>query len=604
MHTQKNNPFIEYGKIPEKTFSEVFTTSSLYITMRDGVKIAATICLPKELSKNDKIPTLLVQTRYWRAYNLRIPFRWVLNEVLYLESTPTPEIFTSHGYAVVFIDVRGTGASFGTRLIPWTDDEIKDGSDIVDWIVARPWSDGNVVSNGISYPGTCAEKLGINNHPAIKAIMPGHVFWDVYTDVVFPGGCYDLQFMKLWSFLGKNLDQNNPKMLREFEPASWLLMKGVKAVDSDKNFSLLKEAINQHSSNRYVHDIIHETNFRDDLSLFDDISTYSRKEDLERSNIPILGWSSWLDSGYGDAVIYRFQNLKNPQIGILGDWNHGAAFPANPFFPKRKIVSPTPKERVRAWLNFFDKCVKGEGIQGKTLYYYTMVEEKWKKTNFWPPEGLKMQRWYFAENNGLITTIPQEESGFDKYKINFSATTGQNNRWWALLGVPIIYDNRTEMDEKLLTYTSNPLEKEVEITGQPIINLYLSSTHQDGAIFVYLEDVDESGNVTYITDGQIRLIHRKISSEEPPYKSLIPYHTYNKKDAKPLIPGEITEVKFGLHVTSVLIRKGHKIRIAIAGCDKDTFTRYPSEGSPIITVFRNNIHASYINIPIIQRKMN
>ncbi len=599
----KNNPFKAFGPIPEKRLYEDYTISSTFITVRDGVKIAASICLPKGLSPDKKIPTLLYQTRYWRATNFRIPFRWILDELTGF--MPSPEIFTSRGYAIVYIDVRGTGTSLGTRPYPFSDEEVKDGADIADWIISQPWSDGSIVSNGISYSGITAELLGVNNHPAVKAVMPGHGLWDGYTDVAFPGGCYDRGFMQLWSFLGENLDQNNPKVLRQFAPLNWLFSKSVKPVESDKDLSVLKEAAKVHENNQYVYDITINKDYSDDElpngASIKNASVYLRKGEIERSNVPVLGWCSWLDSGYVDVIIHRFMNLSNPQVAILGDWTHGARYPANQFFPERTVVSPTPRERVNTWVNFFDKCVKGEGIQGKVLYYYTMVEEKWKKTNVWPPAGQKMKRWYLRENNSLSTTMPEEESGDDSYKINYRATTGRNNRWWALLGLPIMYENRNKADEKLLVYDSSPLEKDMEITGNAIICLHVSSTHEDGALFAYLEEIDEKGKVTYITDGQLRVIHRKVSTEEPPYKTCVPFHTFKKKDSEPLKPGEIAEIKFGLYSTSVLIRKGHKLRIAIAGSDKDTFIRYPSEGRPTITISRNKIHASYIDLPIIPK---
>ena len=64
------------------------------------------------------------------------------------------------------------------------------------------------------------------------------------------------------------------------------------------------------------------------------------------------------------------------------------------------------------------------------------------------------------------------------------------------------------------------------------------------------------------------------------------------------------EVKFGTRATSALIRKGNRLRIAIAGADKDTFKQYPAEGKgkPTITISRNESHASYIDLPVIPRK--
>jgi len=58
-------------------------------------------------------------------------------------------------------------------------------------------------------------------------------------------------------------------------------------------------------------------------------------------------------------------------------------------------------------------------------------------------------------------------------------------------------------------------------------------------------------------------------------------------------------LKIWLLPTSVLIRKGHKLRIALAGADKDTCRRYPDEGTPTITIKRENTHPSFIDIPII-----
>jgi hypothetical protein len=55
----------------------------------------------------------------------------------------------------------------------------------------------------------------------------------------------------------------------------------------------------------------------------------------------------------------------------------------------------------------------------------------------------------------------------------------------------------------------------VEITGHPVVTLYVTSTAKDGAFYVYLEDVDENGKVTYVTEGQLRPLHRKVSNEIP-----------------------------------------------------------------------------------------
>lgn len=211
--------------------------------------------------------------------------------------------------------------------------------------------------------------------------MPGHGFWDTYTDVAYPGGIYDHAFMQLWSFLGKNLDLNNPKVFRQIMPETEIFVKGVKPVDSDDDLKLLNEVKNIHQANNYVYEhTVNREGFRDDTlpdgTITDDISVFSRKEGIEKSKVPMLIWCSWYDSGYCDAAIHKFLNLSNSMITIMGDWNHGARTPANQFFRERQAVTPTPNDRINSWLNFFDKCIFEGGIKGKVLYYYTMVEEQ------------------------------------------------------------------------------------------------------------------------------------------------------------------------------------------------------------------------------------
>jgi len=117
---------------------------------------------------------------------------------------------------------------------------------------------------------------------------------------------------------------------------------------------------------------------------------------------------------------------------------------------------------------------------------------------------------------------------------------------------------------------------------------------------VYLEDVHPSGEVTYVTEGQLRAIHRKLSNEEPPYKTPVPYRTFMKKDAMPLVPGEPAELVFDLLPTSYQFLKGHSIRVAIAGADKDHFPVANTSLPPTLEFHRDSEHASFIDLPVVR----
>lgn len=107
-----------------------------------------------------------------------------------------------------------------------------------------------------------------------------------------------------------------------------------------------------------------------------------------------------------------------------------------------------------------------------------------------------------------------------------------------------------------------------------IVSLFITSTHTDGAFFVYLEEIDENGKVTYVTEGELRALHRRVSSEPNPTKLLVPYHSFLKKDAMSLKPGEVAELRFSLQPISVLIKKGHRLRVAIAGTTKTPLSEF------------------------------
>ena len=624
---------IEFGKSEglSEPLYKGFTTHSLYLTMRDGVKIAVQVVLPKNLPPTAKIPTFLLQTRYWRFDDMRFPFKRFQAIAEFLR------VFTGYSYAIVLVDVRGTGASFGVWPYPWSIDEIMDGGEIVDWVVTQSWSNGKVGAIGISYAGAAAEFLSVPNHPAVKAVIPRFSEFDVYTDIAFPGGIFNEWFIKRWANVDHLLDENNSeeiltetnRLMDEVKaslsgvrlPRAFsiearamklgrFLMKGVKPVDSDKDRLQLREAVKEHAANGSVYELAQGYSYRDDKRKIgtrdfsiDILSVFSFKKEIERSNVAIYAWGSWLDAGIADAVIRRFLTFNNLQRAVIGPWNHGGLYHASPYLPTE---TPTDPSLLFQWLEcirFFDHYLKDIGnsaMSQKVLIYYTLGEEKWKTTNVWPPSGNTSQRWYFAADNALSQSPPRAKSGTDTYTVDFEATTGKTNRWHTQLGFIVVYRDRAQEDRRLLTYTSPPLEEDTEITGYPVVMLYVTSTAIDGAFFVYLEDVDETGKVTYVTEGQLRAIHRKVSENPPPYNQLTPYHSFKREDSMPMVAGELTELNFGLLPTSVLIKTGHRIRIAIAGHDKDTFTRIPAEETPVITVARNKTHASFVDLPVIQ----
>jgi putative CocE/NonD family hydrolase len=554
-----------------------------------------------------KIPALLLQTRYWRSMELRTPFKWFFQsddvDKYFRDFKP---FFIGQGYALVRVDVRGTGASFGVWPFPWHRDTIQDSYEVVDWIVSQPWSNGRVAGWGISYLGTTSEILPACGHTAVKASIAMFNHPDAYLDITFPGGVFNNRFIREWGRMDYQLDNNI--VPKELGLMALLMVKGVKPVAGAEG--LLSDAIHSHRNNGNVYGYAKDTSFRDQMhpelgGCIDDMQAQQHWGAIQKSGAAICGWGSWMDAGTADAVIHRFLTLENPQMGVIGAWEHGGQLNASPYRSARAGVNPELPQQWAEMANFLAHYVHEDGQafdtnSNRVLHYYTMGEEKWKIASSWPPAEMKNQRWYLREGQSLSLEMPLTDEGYDTYPVDFEASTGLKNRWWelgAVLQQTVSYQDRSKAARHMLVYLSPPLEHDLEISGYPLVRMFLTSTESDGAFFVYLEDVDHDGRVNYITEGQLRALHRKIAVSTGTYYQQAPYHTYKQADASPLEPGEMAELHFYLHPTSVLVRKGHRLRLGIAGHDRDTFTRIPSQGFPVISLARNNLYPSYIEFP-------
>lgn len=142
------------------------------------------------------------------------------------------------------------------------------------------------------------------------------------------------------------------------------------------------------------------------------------------------------------------------------------------------------------------------------------------------------------------------------------------------------------------------LDETVEITGRAEAVLELASTHEDGALHVYLEVVEPGGRVTYLTEGILRLANRAVSDSPPPYVVDGVYHTHLRTDARPMTPGVAEVVRLSLYSISAQVVAGSRLRLAIAGADRPAFARLPAEGTPVMTVHRGGSRLSYLDVPM------
>lgn len=580
--------------------------TSRYITMRDGCRIAVDVFLPDGLEPGKRLPTMLHQTRYWRYVAFNGPLAKLAKSGRIHEIR---DFFVVRGYAWVATDVRGSGASFGYRPCEYSPDEIRDGKDIVDWIVAQPWSDGTVGATGVSYDGGTAELLASNRHPAVKAIAPLFSMFDPYLEVVYPGGVHLSWFTEVWGRLGQQLDRNiMPDLVKErFGPLATLAAKGVSPVDADRDGSILAQAVRSHAYNWDLHETVKKITFRDDRlpytwSLgFASMSPYVKAGALDEAGVAVYSYSGWYDAAFAHSAIKRYITLRGKANRLtLGPWNHGGKIDCTPPGARRSRFD----RRVELF-RFFEHHLRGTetGIADEPpIHYFTMVANAWHATDTWPPKA--QQRMFYLAADGLLNDREkpkQAGDACDAYTVDRTHGTGDDSRWDCLvLSGRVVYPDRAEQDGKLLCYTTPPLEADFEVTGHPVVTLHVTHPHEDGHVFAYLEDVAPDGTVSLLTEGMLRAVHRKLSDAKPPYPHCVPYRTFRRADALPLVPGEPAELTFDLLPVSYLFKKGHRIRLAVGGADVDHFAAPPGP-PPTIKVHRSASRPSRIVLPVVRR---
>ncbi len=636
------------------------TRSSEYVTMNDGVKLAATVYLPSGGPSAESFPVIFSYTAYHRE---------VINpetgEIIKAYREGVVEFFTSYGYAMVMADKRGTGASFGVHF-GFSPQFAADGKELVDWIADQSWCNGNVGMIGLSYLGWSQYATAGRKPGALKCILPEIYGFDLYTAAGNnPGGIYART--SLWGAAPHHKNVYNPN-----HPYPIFAHPATPVIDEDGDGELADEipmdldgdgsfvedyqlpdnppqytdgqerqhiyymATYEHLSNAVITSqdmYFRDVPFVDGYTYtFEDLNPNDYPARIAESGVAIYNMGAWFDGFIrGTAQWHSTLSQANPSKMLITPGNHSSpglsVVPVGPYWEffgedTEKINDRFSMERLR----FFDHYLKGteNNIDSEPpVYIHVMNGEGWRFENEWPLARQEITSYYFGADNTL--SGDRKAEGTDVYQADFTHDSRQDttlaNRW--NLGIHDRVDIRTDKDQQCLTYTSSPLEQDTEVTGHPVVRFWVSSTVDYGDFFVYLEDVDDNGDAYFVTDGMLRAGFAKLVPNEDmlPFGADIdvlpdlPWHGYKESDYVDgiLAGGNIVELVFDLMPTSWVFRKGHRFRVSIACADWPTFRLHhklspandpedPDNIVPTITVYRDANHQSRIELPVIPSK--
>lgn len=521
---------------------------TVMVPMRDGTELPTDLYLPD--IEAEGLPCILLRCPAGRK-----AFPWRNYAKL-----------SEKGYVVAIQDTRSALDPNG-KIIPYLADgwgKEKDGYDAVEWLARSVFTNGKVGTIGFSAVGITQQMMAPSAPPSLMCQYIGVAAGSIYHHAAFPGG-----------------------QLLKNQVEGWLGMYA-------KDPSVLRFLCSQPHYNEF-------------WSRFDSISM------AHHVSTPAIHYGGWYDT-FIQGTLDSFQarqdrggeGARGKQKLVVGPWTHH--WPDNQELGDFKVpenAQKMPEDFHPA--HWFDYHLKEAGNHVENMpavTYYVMGPfdgtpsggNVWRTADAWPVPSNKVS-FYLRENNTIKEERPKEGEGeayvFDCDPDDPVPTIGGRNLF---IGSGPKPQNAIEERGDVVVFTSDPMEEELEITGRIIAELYFSSDTSNTDVAVRFCDVYPDGRSILIADGHFRtgLLH------------------HGRPDAMVYDPHMLKKIEVDLWSTSLVVAKGHRLRVSISGSNYPRYEKnhnHPSlfslEGQkPVVAhnkVFVGSKHPSRIVLPVTRK---
>jgi len=570
---------------------------SVSIAMRDGVRLATDVYLPP----TSPAPAIALRTPYGRASDKLVAILQAL---------------ARHGYIVISQDCRGTGDSE-----PETWDyylyESEDGYDLVEWIRTQDWFDGFVGSCGGSYLGQTQWCMAI--HPAMSTIVPEvsglgiafntvhlHMFMNAYARSVGKGEgkaavpLTELERNMLAETLGsgyfneplyrplsKTLLARYPTLaaLSPNQAQRWL-WETYCALPCAERAAFVKAAlgVNQVS----IADVeelpaIFGQRISHDAHTLPHAVPADLCVSLHAPPLMITGWYDWaLNDALATWTLLRREGSAQVRVRtrlIITPSAHNA--------PGYHEDADTHPELLRVYrlennlsllIRWYATIRAGESDVWPAVIYYLMGANEWKDAADWPPPDAREVPIYLSGDARLAVEAPQQRGKPSCYTYDPEDPTPTVGGGILSAVYPPGSVDVSDVQKRadVLTYTTAPLERSLDVVGALRLILYVSSSATDTDFSARLSDVFPDGRAIQLQSGILRARYR---NDEPEL----------------LEPGHIYRLEIDMWATANRFKRGHCLRLDISSADFPRFDRNTNRGGvtgPPTRAVQNIFHDS------------
>jgi uncharacterized protein len=522
---------------------QVREVENLFIVLSDGTRLAARLWLPQDAQAHP-VPALLEYLPYRKRDGT------VVRDAL------THPYLAGHGYACVRVDMRGNGDSDGLMADEYTQQELDDAIEVIAWLAGQPWCTGKVGMFGISWGGFNALQAAALRPPALAAIVTLCSTDDRYEDDIhYKGG----------TLLNENLGWAATMLAYSSRPPDPLI-------------------VGERWREMWLERLAHEPFLLIDWLRHPHRDAYWRHgsvcEDWSAIQAPVLAVGGWNDA-YSNAVPRLMKHLRCPRKAIIGPWAHK--------YPHFAVPGPRIgflQEMLRWW----DQHLKGldTGIMDEPDHrFYVMeayrpgsfpehIEGRWVGEAVWGEGRMGHTRWHL--NPSRIMGI--EPAAEQALTVCSKQTTGFDGGEYCIIWLgPEFPGDQRDDDAESLTFDSPALAQDLDVAGQPLLDLCFAVDQPVAHIAVRLGDVWPSGEVSRITYHLQNLCMRE--SRETP---------------SALVPGQRYRMQIKLDDIAWRVPRGHRLRLSISTSYFPLM--WPAPEPVTLTVFAG---ATNIQVPVRDR---
>jgi len=556
---------------------------SIMVPMRDGVKLSTDLYIPA--GATGPLPTLLVRDAYDKntatAEGHAYRFELLMS-------------FVEKGYVVAIQDMRGRFESEG-RYKPGRNNR-DDGYDTVTWLTDQDWSNDKVATFGCSYTGDVQVVLAATRHPKHVAAAPMASTTGYYSYGrpwgSFDGGVFELAQTAGWfSRSGSEVVYGPPAWVdrqewfrseasklyrmsagREDDTAYFPFIGTLPIIDILKKSNSPPTQYENYVSNNPEAPYFHELE-------------WAGQED--RFDTPMLIVDSWYD--YGPAEALELWNLttknsisdrsRNNQFIIIAPTTHCGYI--NSDGSEQLIVGERElgdarlgyKDILYRWYDHWLKGIDNGVTDMPKVQYFLMGKNEWRSSDVWPLANTNYTKFYLHSDglansrygNGRISTAAPADEPPDHFTYDPATPVPSLGGQACCTGLDTgagAYDqSKTEMRHDVLVYTSDVLDKGLDVTGPLEVVLYVSSSAKDTDFIAKLVDVYPDGRAFNVQEGALRMRYREGFAKSLRMKE-----------------GEVYEARLNLHVTANYFGPGHRVRLEVSSSSFPRFDRNLNTG--------------------------